>query len=271
MNTVDWDEAFSNAAYIKDGTAYPDRWLRSANAFAKVHHKVDFNLSYGSHPRQKFDLFWPLTKTKGIVVFIHGGYWLDFDKSYWSHFAGGACELGWAVAIPSYILAPEAKISEITQMIAKAIERCSEQIDGPILLAGHSAGGHLVARMACEDTPLREETRARVARFFSISGLHDLRNLIHTRMNDRLHLNLNEAIAESPVLQSPISSANVICCVGSEERPEFVRQSTILRDAWKGRVANIQLVVEPDRHHFDVIGSLADPDSPLTRALVGVE
>ena len=271
MSKVDWDDAYSNAAYIQDGATYPDRWRRSAKAFSDAHLRIDSNLAYGPHPRQKYDLVWPLTQTKGLVVFIHGGYWLDFDKSYWSHLAEGACKHGWTVAIPSYILAPEVKVSEITQMIARAIEHCSGRVDGPIILSGHSAGGHLVARMVCEHSPLEEDTRVRISRVLSISGLHDLRNLIHTRMNKQLQLSLDEAIAESPALQSPGTSANVICWVGSEERPEFLLQATRLRDAWKNRVADIQLVVEPKCHHFDVIESLTDSKSPLTLALVGAQ
>lgn len=269
MTTVDWDEAFANAAYIKDGNTYPDRWRQSATAFVADQKKVDLDVSYGPHSRQKFDLFWPSTEPEGQVVFVHGGYWLDFDKSYWSHLAAGACKRDWAVAIPSYVLAPEAKISEITQMIGIAIEKCAELVDGPIVLVGHSAGGHLVTRMVCDPSPLRDGISARVSRVVSISGLHDLRNLIHTQMNEQLQLDLEEAIAESVALQTPITTTELICWVGAQERPEFLSQALVLQAAWKNRVADIQVVVEPRRHHFDVIESLTDPMSPLTLALIG--
>ena len=154
-------------------------------------------------------------------------------------------------------------------MIAQAIESSSKRVDGPIVLSGHSAGGHLVTRMVCESSPLANKATARIARVLSISGVHDLRNLIHTQMNDQLQLSLNEAAAESPALQKPIVTADVICWVGSEERPEFLRQANTLRDAWQNHVANIQVVVEPNRHHFDVIESLSDPGSLLTLALIG--
>ena len=269
MRKIDWDDAFANAAYITDGATYPDRWRQNANSFIETQQQLELDVPYGEHPRQKIDLFWPSTKPKGLVVFVHGGYWLDFNKSYWSHLANGACEQEWAVAIPSYVLAPEANVSEITQMIAVAIESSSKRVDGPIVLSGHSAGGHLVTRMVCEPSPLEDNTKARIARIVSISGVHDLRNLIHTRMNDQLRLSLDKAIAESPALQTPVASADVTCWVGSEERPEFLRQATALRDAWKNHIANIRVVIEPNRHHFDVIGSLRDPNSPLTLALIG--
>ena len=49
-----------------------------------------------------------------LVVFVHGGYWLRFHRDIWSHFAQGLTARGWAVAMPSYTLAPEARIAAMT-------------------------------------------------------------------------------------------------------------------------------------------------------------
>jgi hypothetical protein len=58
---------------------------------------------------------------QGLLVFVHGGYWLRFDREMWSHLAAGAVARGWACAIPSYTLAPEARISAMTQEIASVL------------------------------------------------------------------------------------------------------------------------------------------------------
>ena len=68
----------------------------------------------GTAPRNRFDLFLPEDAPKGLVVFVHGGYWVRFDKSYWSHLARGSVEHGYAVAMPSYTLCPQTRISGIT-------------------------------------------------------------------------------------------------------------------------------------------------------------
>ena len=268
LNRAEWDEAFSNAAYIPDGSSYPLRWKSAAKAFRKKHTNSELDLSYGTHPRQKFDLFWPDAKPKGLAIFIHGGFWLDFDKTHWSHLAAGPCAMGWVVAIPSYVLAPEARISEITRAIGLAIDACAIHVNGPICLAGHSAGGHLASRMICEDSPITIANVDRLKRVISISGLHDLRPLLQTRMNDRLRLDAEEAELESPALRSPNSSASLVCWVGSKERPEFLRQSRILAQAWKSRIRDLRHVLDPDRHHFDVIAPLEYPESMLTAAFV---
>ena len=109
------------------------------------------DISYGQSLRQRFDLFLPENPPKGLFVFVHGGYWLRFDKSDWSHFAQGPLAHGWAVAMPSYDLCPSVSIAQITRQISQAIMQSAARIAGPLILAGHSAGGHLVARMACAD------------------------------------------------------------------------------------------------------------------------
>ena len=67
------------------------------------------------------------------------------------------------------------------------------RIAGPVRLAGHSAGGHLVTRMICRDSPLEPVLQGRLEQVVSISGLHDLRPLMKTAMNATLRLDAGEA------------------------------------------------------------------------------
>src|SRR5690606_16956770 len=96
------------------------------------------------------------------------------DNRFLSHLAAGPVAHGYAVAMPTYTLCPDINISGIVREIAQAISKAAEMIDGPICLAGHSAGGHLVTRMVCADTPLSGAVCARIVNTMSISGLHDL-------------------------------------------------------------------------------------------------
>lgn len=263
----DWDDAYANGAYIPGAAEYPPKWDAAARAYRKAT-RCDLDIAYGDHPRQRFDLFWPDDTARGLAVFVHGGYWLRFDKSSWSHLAEGARARGWAVALPSYVLAPEARISAMTRMIGAATAAAAERVEGPIHLAGHSAGGHLVSRMACADAPVSGEVADRISNVLSISGLHDLRPLQKTSMNENLRLDAAEAAAESAVLCAPRPSTKVTAWVGADERPEFLRQTDILQMAWAD-ATRIEAVVEPGRHHFDVIEALADPGSAITAAFTG--
>ncbi len=254
------DEDFENTRYIPRGGDYPALWSRAAAAFRRDHPPFDCGGS---------DLFLPSGPAKGLMVFVHGGYWMETGRADWSHLAAGALGHGWAAGLPSYRLAPHARIAEITAEVGQAIERLAARVEGPIALCGHSAGGHLVARMICHDSPLPDPVYHRITTCVPISGLFDLRPLLRTSMNAVLRLDDAEAQAQSPILLRPRSGPAVTAWVGASERPEFLRQSRSFVARWQETGGKISLEEEPHRHHFDVIEALGDPAHPIWRALLG--
>ncbi len=120
----DWNAVYDNAPNIPRGADWPAAWVEPAAAFrADMAAKglLEADVSYGPGVRQVFDLFRPATAPRGLVVFVHGGFWMGLDKSYWSHLAAGPLAQGYAVAIPGYTLAPEARVAAMTQEIGAAI------------------------------------------------------------------------------------------------------------------------------------------------------
>lgn len=267
----DWDDAYDNRAYIEAATDYPERWTAQALQFRQTMAQkrlVDCDIAYGESERQRLDIFRPEGKVNGLIVFVHGGYWRAFDKSFWSHLATGPINRGWAVAIPSYDLVPAVSISEITHQTGTAISKAASMVKGPVKLTGHSAGGHLVTRMICRDGPLTSQVCERIDRVVSISGLHDLRPLLKTTMNHDFQMTEAEAINESVALNEPIEDTELVCWVGSEERPEFIRQAELLANIWTGFGIKTSSHRAIGQHHFNVIDGLSDPQSPLISALL---
>lgn len=257
---MDLDDAYANAAYIPGGDAYPEKWAQAAEAF-RAQTLCELDLVYGESARQKLDLFHPPRLAKGLVVFVHGGYWLRFDKSFWSHLAAGPLAHGWAVAMPSYDLCPDVRITGIGDQVASAISLAADRVPGPLRLAGHSAGGQLVARMT--ERRFGASWQERVEKVVPISPVADLAPLMQTSMNADLKLDAAEAQSESPV-HLPRPRASVTVWVGSDERPVFLEQAEALATAWE-----CDKLIAAGKHHFDVVEDLADPQSALTSALVG--
>ena len=259
---MDMDTAYANAPFIPGSADYPARWAADAAAFRDaLGARARLAIPYGRAPRESFDLFTPETAPRGLMIFVHGGFWRAFGKADWSHFAAGALARGWAVALPEYTLCPEASIARITREIATAVDAAAAEVAGPVVLTGHSAGGHLSARMLCADAA--PATRERLARVVPISPLSDLRPLMATAMNDDLRLDAAEAAAESPIDHAPVPGADVHVWVGGAERPAFLDQARWLSEAWSA-----PLTIDPHRHHFDVIDGLRARDTPLMRALL---
>lgn len=267
----DWNDAYANGPNIPGGDRWPAAWVQPAQAYRDElarSGRAMLDIGYGEQPRNRFDLFRPEGQPKGLVVFVHGGFWRALDKSFWSQLARGPVESGYAVAMPSYTLCPAVRIADITREIAAAVGQAAGMIEGPILLTGHSAGGHLVTRMISVTSPLPEAVRARIRNTVSISGVHDLRPLLRTAMNADLRIDDAEAQTESPVLLQPMPKARLTCWVGSVERPEFVRQNALLANIWTGLGAQTCTIEEPGRHHFDVIDGLVDRAHPIVRTLL---
>ncbi|MEN8657088.1 alpha/beta hydrolase [Marivita sp.] len=261
---MELDDAYANSKHIPNGDGFPAIWRADADAYRRrmsVLGRARLGVMYGHGTREIVDLFLPDGVPKGLVVFVHGGFWRQTDGSLWSHLAQGTVDSGWAVAMPTYDLCPRVRIADITRQVATAISVIARDVSGPIRLVGHSAGGQLVARMLAPGV-LPEDVRTRIAKCVPISPLSDLRPLLRTSMNNDFKLDETLALEESPVAMNP-PDVPVTVWVGSDERPAFLDQARWLADAW-----SCAHVIDAGTHHFDVINGMTQAGSPLMRAIL---
>jgi acetyl esterase/lipase len=118
--------------------------------------------------RQKLDLFMPRGADHvPVVVFVHGGFWLRQDKNYFQPFVGlygnvgiALARRGIGVAVVDYRLVPSVTFDEEYADVAHAIAWVQDHIatrggdPESIVMAGHSAGGHITALSAFDDSRL---------------------------------------------------------------------------------------------------------------------
>ena len=266
---ADLDDAYENGAYIPGAKSWLETLPDRAAAFRASRPEATLDQHYGKNERQRYDLFTPeggLEAARGMLAIVHGGYWMALSKDNFSHLAAGPLARGWAVAMIGYTLAPQARIAEITAEIAAATNAVADLGSGPLRLAGHSAGGHLVARMMCRDVVLSAKAAARLDRVVSVSGLHDLRPLRRLAKNATWQLDDDEAAAESPVMRMPREGIALACIAGAAERPEFIRQNALLPLAWQGLGTPACSRLLAGDHHFSVIDHLTDAGSSLCDA-----
>lgn len=259
-NQADVDRAYANAAFIPAADGYPARWEMDAEAFrANMGARATLGVAYGPGARQRFDLFRPEGGCRGLLVFLHGGYWKAFGRESWSHLAAGALARHWACAMPSYTLAPEVRIGAMVVEAGQAVDTASAMVPGlPVVVTGHSAGGHLAARLGCVAAPVG----SKLARVVPISPLAELEPLRDTEMNSVLRLDMAEVAAESPARLKRGTDAHV--WVGGAERPAFLWQARVLAEEWA-----CPWTVAEGRHHFNVVEDLSDPESGLIEACIG--
>jgi len=188
------DAAYNNGAAVPESTHIIEGWIAASKRF-RLERPEHLDLAYGAGERNKWDLFPARDPSAPCLVWIHGGYWQARSRESFACFAEGVLAHGWSAALPGYTLAPEATLSEIVREVRSALdwlaaEGSAHGIQGPIVLSGWSAGGHLTAM-----TLDHKSVRAGLA----ISGLYDLGPIRDTYLNERLKLTDEEIATLSPL------------------------------------------------------------------------
>jgi arylformamidase len=267
------ERGYNNRVAVPDHPQWFAKFAElSAQAKAKLAPKLD--LRYGPNPKETLDLFVPPGGARGTFVFIHGGYWRALDKAEHLFVAGPFVAQGFAVAVINYDLCPDVTIATIVDECRRSIAWLAREGERhganpvPMVVGGHSAGGHIAAMLVATPAEAFGLTRHPLSGAVSVSGVHDLRPLTLFSFNADFKLDDEQAARLSPSLHSPATNVPVIVAVGGDETSEFIRQAQLLWDAWPANRppgATAPLVIG-DRHHFSVVVDFANPSSGLTRA-----
>jgi arylformamidase len=261
-----YEAEYNNRARVPEHPAILQAWREAAAAFrSEAHPKT---VSYGPGERETLDLF----EVPGapVVMFIHGGYWQAFDKSWFSHLARGPFRRGVSVAVPSYDLCPDVPLARIVGQMRQAARVLHERDGRPIVAAGHSAGGHLAACLLATDWSLidRALPAGLVAAAYAISGLFDLEPLVSTSINQALRLDREEARRLSPLHWKAPPGGVLDAVVGEAESYEYHRQSEEIASGWAAQGVSTRFEEVTGANHFTIIAPLADPDSAMVARLV---
>lgn len=274
------DSQYNNRALVPTYAEHFQRW-QAASALARRAPGVLLDVAYGHGPGQTLDLFLPPRKPRAglapVLVFIHGGYWRSLDKSDHSFVAPPFVAQGAVVVVPNYALCPAVTIPDIALQMVDALAWTWHHIathggdPERITVVGHSAGGHLAAMLlgALWQTHDADLPASVVRHALSISGLFDLEPLRHTPfLQDSLRLTPAQVRKASPALwpaPEPRDGRGTIACVaGGDESPEFLRQNSLLRQAWGADAVPVCESL-PGLNHFSVLEALVEPRHRLHR------
>lgn len=135
-------------------------------------------LSYGEDQRQSIDVYHPANEPikKPLLVFFYGGAWEDGSKEEYRFVAQAFTQQGYRVAIPDYRLYPQVIFPDFIHDGAAAVAALTKQFpDTPIVLMGHSAGAHIAAMLALNDSYLKLHNinRQQIAAWAGWSGPYD--------------------------------------------------------------------------------------------------
>lgn len=232
------------------------------------------DLPYGPHPREGFDWFATAGEPRGLLAYLHPGYWQMRDRTLFRCLMPLFADLGFDVATVGYPLAPEATVAEITEAVRAAVPalraraRTTRGRDLPIVAAGHSAGGHLAVELAETDWAARGFESSPIAGVVALAGVYDLEPLVATTLNRALGLDAASARAASPLHRVGSIGCPALFAVGGGETEAFRTQNRAMAEAWAAAGHAARWLESADDDHFSLITRLRDPASPLRAAVV---
>jgi arylformamidase len=253
------------AAYVSDSAA-------ASAALGGVR-----DVAYGPHPDETLDIYPAASANAPVFVFVHGGYWRMLSKNESSAMAPAFVDAGATVVIVNYQLAPAASIDEIVRQCRAALAwtyaHIAEHHGNPddIHICGSSAGGHLVGMLLAGGWHASFGVPEGVVKSATpISGLFELEPLIGLGPNAWAKLDAESAHRLSPRWHLPEHGCPLIVSYGENETAEFKRQTDDYLAAWQAKGFEGRYVDMPGTNHFDIVLTLNDPKSPLTRAIFDV-
>ncbi|MFK7837127.1 MAG: alpha/beta hydrolase [Sulfitobacter sp.] len=209
-----------------------------------------------------------------VFLWIHGGYWRIGSKEVNAFAAPGLVANGVAVAVMNYSLAPAVTLEQIVQEVRLAVKWL--HLNGAeygldthkIHVGGSSAGGHLTGAVLADgwrsDYGLPDDV---IGAALALSGIYDLEPLLHTQVNGWMNMDMGTVRALSPIRHIPeTTDTHLILSVGGLEREGFLRETQNYRDAWTAKGHTVTEVEMASYNHFDITGTLADPEAALVQA-----
>jgi len=268
-NAQYYESRYNPRLAVPEYAQHFERWTqRSERARSQMDGYL--NVAYGSHPMEKLDVFRAKGASRGLLMFIHGGYWRALDKSQHSFVAQPLVEAGVTVAMVNYALCPTVTVEDIVRQVLQAaawLYRNGGNFGAPhgrLHVAGHSAGGHLTAMLLAAQWPrFAADLPARMVQGgLSISGIFDVAPVMNTpSVNVDVRLDSRMAKRVSPAFMPPATDAPLYLAVGGREQEGFHAQQALIKQKW-GKVVAGELPC-PEDNHFTILERLADRGSAL--------
>jgi arylformamidase len=236
-------------------------------------------VAYGSTEPEKLDIYRTKAANAPIFVFIHGGAWRGGAAKNYGFPAEMFVKAGaHYVALDFVAIGPaDGDLRRMAEQVRRGIAwvyKNATSFGGDpnkLYIGGHSSGGHLcgVALVTDwqKDFGLPADT---VKGGLSMSGMYDLKAVRLSKRSSYIKFTDEMEDAMSSQRHIRLLHAPVTVTYGTNETPEFQRQSRDFAAAVKAAGKPVELVVAESYNHFEIAESLGNPYGPNGRAALAL-
>src|SRR5262249_20378703 len=278
LDQVELDAAYDQSIYAPFGPEILKR-LAANSETARARLGQPQRESYGPSEIEKLDIYRTSRAKAPVFIFIHGGAWLRGVAENYGFPAELFVNAGAHYVALDFIAVEPAggdlrvMADQVRRAIAWVYKNAASFGGDPdrLYIGGHSSGGHLCGVALVTDWQKEygippDFVKGAICR----SGMYDMKPVRLSKRSSYVKFNDEMEEAMSSVRHLGRLTAPVIVTYGTNETPEFQRQSRDFTAAVKAAGKPAQLIEAASYNHIEMVESLGNPYGPNGRAALGL-
>ena len=232
-------------------------------------------VAYGSSEVEKLDVYKAKQANAPVNVYIHGGAWRNGTAKDFAFLAETFVNAGAHSVILDFIQVQDAGgslmplIQQVRSAVAWVYKNAARFGGDPnrVYVTGHSSGAHLTGCTLVTDWQKDFALPANIIKGgLMVSGMYDLKPVRLSKRSQ--YVSFTDEIEQALSSQRHLDKLNapIIVAYGTQETPEFQRQSRDFAAAVKAAGKPVELIVGAGFNHFEMQETLGNPYGIAGRA-----
>ncbi len=225
------------------------------------------DIAFGSHDRQKLDVYVPLNSSGSdpVLMFIYGGSWNTGDKDGYDFVGRAFAAEGFVTVIADYRLVPEVRFPSFVEDGAAAVKWIDENIDEfggnpeEIYLVGHSAGAYNAIMLAVDHRFLGAHGLGKdtIDGAAGIAGPYDFFPFDVPASVEAFKGADNPAVTTQPVAIADASAPPLLLVSGTEDKVVKLRNITAMEAVGKENDTRVESRYYEGLDHIEPVTAIS--------------
>jgi len=274
MDQKELDDAYDQTVYAPNQPLIAARRKIASESVLK-RLGLPQRVAYGPTEVEKLDIYKTRRQNAPVVIYIHGGAWRNGTAKDFAFPAEMFMNAGAHFVVPDFVQVQDAggSLLPMIEQVRRAVtwvDKNAASFGGDaerIFITGHSSGAHLAGVTLVTDWVNDYGLPPDVIKAgLLVSGMYDLKPVRLSKRSE--YVKFTDEIEEKLSSQRHLDKLNtpVIIAYGTQETPEFQRQSREFAAAVKAAGKSVELIVGEGFNHFEMQETFANPYGIAGRA-----
>ena len=274
MDQKELDDAYDQTVYAPNQPLIAARRKIASESVLK-RLGLPQRVAYGPTEAEKLDIYKTRRQNAPVVIYIHGGAWRNGTAKDFAFPAEMFMNAGAHFVVPDFVQVQDAggSLLPMIEQVRRAVTwvyKNAASFGGDAertFITGHSSGAHLAGVTLVTDWVNDYGLPPDVIKGgLLVSGMYDLKPVRLSKRSE--YVKFTDEIEEKLSSQRHLDKLNapVIIAYGTQETPEFQRQSREFAAAVKAAGKPVELIVGAGFNHFEMQETFANPYGIAGRA-----